>query len=62
MNGVRLYAQTRAVHPGLKVLYTSGHSEATLGQDVMEDSTAFIQKPLAVHGLATQLREILNRD
>jgi PAS domain S-box-containing protein len=60
-SGVELFAQARARHPDLKVLYMSGYTDETVNRAVLV-SDSFIQKPFAVQALATKVREVLDLD
>ncbi len=45
--------------PGIKVLYTSGYTDAFV-KDGVEEENAFLQKPFTLHDLAQRVRERLD--
>lgn len=61
MNGVELAQQVRQRLPEVKVLYTSGYTESTLGQhDISQEGTAFLAKPYRPSQLVSKVRELLD--
>jgi two-component system cell cycle sensor histidine kinase/response regulator CckA len=63
MNAKELFARATEGHPGLKVLYMSGYTDNVIAQrGVLEEGTAFIQKPFSVQILAAKVREVLEQD
>jgi DNA-binding NtrC family response regulator len=51
-----------AQRPALKVLYVSGHVDETIGPLALAGAnTAFVQKPFTHDGLASAVRELLDR-
>ena len=63
MNGRALFDKVAAMYPGLKVLYMSGYSTNIIAhRGVLDEGVQFIQKPFTVQGLATRVREVLERD
>ncbi len=63
MNGKELFAQASAEHPGLKVLFMSGHAtDVIVKSGVLDEATAFIQKPFSIQGMTAKVREVLERD
>jgi PAS domain S-box-containing protein len=62
MNGKALFQQVAQRCAGIKVLYMSGYPADVIGQHgVLEPGIAYIQKPFSVNGLATKVREVLDR-
>jgi PAS domain S-box-containing protein len=62
MGGRQLYDHLQAAQPDLKVLYMSGYTDdAVIRHGVLEADTNFIQKPFSYAGLATAVRDILDR-
>jgi PAS domain S-box-containing protein len=57
MNGPELIKELRQIKPNLKVLFVSGHSEATHGIDAAEN--AFLQKPFNITKLSNKVRELI---
>ena len=63
MNGRELFARATESHPGLKVLYMSGYTASVIAhRGVLEEGTAFIQKPFNVQALAAKVREVLEQE
>ncbi|MBN2071620.1 MAG: response regulator [Candidatus Krumholzibacteriota bacterium] len=62
MNGVELAKLVEKRHPGVSVLFMSGHSADMAGADgILEEDREFIQKPFSVNNLAVKLRDILDQ-
>ena len=60
MGGPELAGQLGTLRPGIKVIFTSGYSEAAIArQDVLDPAVAFIQKPYRPKALARKIREVL---
>jgi PAS domain S-box-containing protein len=60
MNGKELFTKAVQKYPDLKVLYMSGYADDLINHHgILEENTAFIQKPFAVEGLAVKVREAL---
>lgn len=60
MNGRALFARAAQSHPDLKVLYMSGYTDNVIAhRGVLDENTAFIQKPFTIHALTAKVREIL---
>lgn len=60
-NGRKLATEALAVHPGLKVLYTTGYTrDAIVHNGVLEPGVALITKPYAIDQLAAKIRDVLN--
>jgi CheY-like chemotaxis protein len=61
MSGPVLAERLQASHPGLKVLYTSGHAdEAIVQQGILAEGVHFIGKPYTGAGLMRKVREVLD--
>ena len=61
MNGKELFHKASARYPYIKVIYMSGYTDDVIARHgVMEAGVNFIQKPFAVKGLITKVREVLN--
>ena len=62
MNGKELADRLTQMHPGAKVLYTSGHTnDAIVQYGVLEPGTEFLQKPFTRAILARRVREVLDK-
>ena len=60
MSGWVLASRMRAAMPCLKILYTSGYSEETIGWGRLNDCAgAFIEKPFTPAELARRVRDVL---
>src|SRR5260370_28547873 len=60
MGATESAGQLGALRPGIKVVLTSGYSEAAIArQDVLDPAVAFIQKPYRPKALARKIREVL---
>jgi DNA-binding NtrC family response regulator len=61
MSGRDLVARISQLRPGMKVLYMSGYSDgAVVHHGVLDEDTAFIQKPFAPETLARKIRKVLD--
>jgi CheY-like chemotaxis protein len=62
LNGREIREQVLAARPGTRTLYISGYTddEATR-HGMIEDTTAYLQKPFTPATLASKVREILDR-
>jgi len=61
MNGRELATQLTAQREGVKVLYMSGYTgDAVVRLGILEGTSAFLQKPFTLHGLASKVRELLD--
>lgn len=62
IGGVRLASELQAASPGLKVLFTSGHSESALEASgvVLAPDVPFIRKPFSKADLAKNVRRLLD--
>jgi len=60
MSGPELAAKVSAICPGIRVIFTSGYTDAAIAQQGAIDSSAtFIQKPYRPKALAQKIRELL---
>jgi CheY-like chemotaxis protein len=60
MSGKEAYEAIRAVHPGIKVLFTSGYApDVVRKKGVLEQGTNFIMKPLSPLELLKKVRAAL---
>lgn len=60
MSGRELYAQAAKTHPGLKVLYMSGHADDIIAHhNVLEQPVNFIEKPFLTRDLAQKINQVL---
>ena len=61
MSGVDLSQRILQLHPKIKVLFMSGYTNnAIVHQGVLDEGTAFIQKPFTPEALARKVREVLD--
>ncbi|MGE0862578.1 MAG: PAS domain S-box protein [Vicinamibacterales bacterium] len=61
MSGRTLADKLRASNPAIKVLYLSGYTDdAVLRHGILPTDTHFLQKPFALHELASKVRHILD--
>ena len=61
LSGKRLYEHVAVLHPGIRVLYMSGHPEETIRtHGILAEDAALIQKPFTLNVLATRIREVLD--
>ena len=61
MSGRALADQLRAENPAMKVLYLSGYTDdAVFRHGILPSDTDFLQKPFALHDLASKVRNILD--
>ncbi len=63
MSGRELAAQVAPLHPGLRVLFTSGYTDDTVLRHGVSTHTAmFLPKPFTVEELVRKVREVLDDD
>ena len=61
MGGRELYDRIRQPRPDIKVLYMSGYTDdAIVHQGVLDQGTAFLQKPYSPISLARRVKEVLD--
>jgi two-component system cell cycle sensor histidine kinase/response regulator CckA len=61
MGGKDLADRLRQVRPEMAVLFVSGYTDSAIVHDgVLEEGTAFLQKPFSVAALARKAREVLD--
>ncbi|NPV08413.1 MAG: PAS domain S-box protein [Anaerolineae bacterium] len=61
MGGKELADNLRAARPEVSVLYVSGYTDSAIVRGgILEDGTAFLQKPFTVAALARKAREVLD--
>ncbi len=61
MNGLALAGHLLTQRPELKVLYMSGYTGQRYGEGVLPEGSCFLAKPFSREGLATKVREALER-
>ena len=62
IGGRMLVEQISALRPGIKVLYVSGYTDDTvIRHGVLEEGTAFLQKPFTPVALANKVRDVLDK-
>ncbi|MGH9669525.1 MAG: response regulator, partial [Terriglobales bacterium] len=62
MSGRELAERLKALRPDIKVLYMSGYTDdAILRHGVIDQETAFLQKPFTTSALARKVREVLDQ-
>jgi two-component system, cell cycle sensor histidine kinase and response regulator CckA len=62
MNGRDLAERLNAVKPGMKCLFMSGYAANVIAHHgFLDEGVQFLQKPFPFHGLATKVREVLER-
>ena len=60
MSGPELARQMGSLRPGIRVIFTSGYTDAAIArQGVLDPAVAFIQKPYRPKVLARKIREVL---
>ena len=60
MGGLELAREAQAVRPGIKTVFMSGYSDASVtSQGMITAETPFIQKPFTAASLRAKLREVL---
>jgi DNA-binding response OmpR family regulator len=62
MNGAELADRLREAQPGLRVLFTSGHSDEAIDRlGVSRSDPAFLQKPFTFEAFVDRVRGVLAR-
>jgi PAS domain S-box-containing protein len=59
MNGGRLSAELRAIHPGTKFLFISGYTKDAISERDLGEGAAFMQKPFSQADILSKVREVL---
>ncbi len=60
MGGQEVSRRLRATRPGLKALFISGYADQAVVQNgILDEGTAFLQKPFTVAALARKVRQVL---
>jgi PAS domain S-box-containing protein len=63
MSGSELAKLLKPLYPEIKILYMSGYTDdAIVHHGILEQGVDYIQKPFAMEGLATKVREVLDKD
>jgi CheY-like chemotaxis protein len=63
MSGPQVAQRLARMRPEMRVLYMSGYSDdALIRRGVVEEGTAFLQKPFTPEALAHKVREVLDAD
>src|SRR5262249_61447391 len=63
MSGPEVAQRLARMRPEMRVLYMSGYSDnALIRRGVVEEGTAFLQKPFTPVALAHKVREVLDAD
>jgi two-component system cell cycle sensor histidine kinase/response regulator CckA len=61
MNGRELAARMEGIRPGIKTLFTSGHTDdVMLRHGLLEPGLQFIAKPYTPNTLAAKVRAVLD--
>ena len=60
LGGRELFERVLKLRPGMKVVFTSGHTQDVVLKEGVEKGTAFLQKPFTPAGLAQKVRETLD--
>lgn len=62
MGGGATFDRIKEIHPGLKVLLSSGYSINSEARDILKRGCdGFMQKPFNIHELSRRIREVLDR-
>ncbi len=61
MSGKELADRIKFLHPGMKILYTSGYADDTIVRyGVPKEGVNYLQKPFTMEDLTRKVREVLN--
>jgi two-component system, cell cycle sensor histidine kinase and response regulator CckA len=62
MNGRQLADHLIQLHPEMKILYTSGYTDAAISHHgIIEEDLNFIAKPYSLHDLSIKIRKLLDQ-
>jgi DNA-binding response OmpR family regulator len=62
MSGHELAERLRGLRPEMRVLYTSGYDEEAIERyGLQQDALTFLPKPFTPEGLASRVRDLLDR-
>ena len=62
LNGRELFDRLRKARPRLAALYMSGYTDNVIAHHgILDDGTAFIQKPFSIRGLTDKVRGVLDK-
>ena len=61
MDGRRLADEARRRRPGIKVLFTTGYTRNAIVHNGLDAGVNLISKPFSFEGLASKVREVLDR-
>jgi len=60
LGGEETFHEMRRLHPGVRVILTSGYDEHQVIQRLVDDGLAgFLQKPYSTENLVAKLRQVL---
>jgi CheY-like chemotaxis protein len=62
LGGRELAEGSLKLRPGIKVMFTSGHTQDIVLKEGVQNGAAFLQKPFTPAGLAQKVRETLDSD
>ena len=62
MSGRDLAESLASIRPGIKVLYMSGYTDnSVVRHGILTEGMNYVQKPFTLEGLATKVREVLDK-
>jgi CheY-like chemotaxis protein len=62
MSGPKLAERLRSMRPHIRVLFTSGYTDATFPGQSADPSMEFMQKPFTIVSLGRKVHDALHRD
>lgn len=62
MSGLQFADQFSAQHPDAKILFVSGATEDSVGEENLKPGTAFLQKPVTMKVLVDKIRSLLDAE